>query len=80
MNLLSTQNLVHDHIDDLIREAEAERLGRVASAAGDVTPTAWRRLLGRAARGLSSALGVASTRLDPSLDHTGRADRTPLQA
>ncbi|HYN70310.1 MAG TPA: hypothetical protein VEX41_08875 [Candidatus Eisenbacteria bacterium] len=80
MNHFSTQNLVHDHIDDLLREAEAARLGRLARPVDGVTPSMWRRLLGRGVRGLSFALGVASTRLDPTLDRSGLAERTPLRA
>lgn len=80
MNQFSTQTLVRDHIDSLVREAEAEHLGRLARAAGDSAPTAWRRLLGRGVRGLSFALDVAATRLDPTLDHKGHTDRAPLRA
>jgi hypothetical protein len=80
MDLLSTQYLVGDHIDGLVREAEAARLLRVAHARGNITPAPWRRVLGRGARGLSFALGAASSRLDPTLERGTRSERTPLQA
>jgi hypothetical protein len=80
MDLLSTQDLVRDHIDGLVREAEAERLVRVAHPIDDVRPAAWRRTLGRGARGLSFALGAASSRLDPTLERGKRADRMPMRA
>ena len=80
MDLLSTQDLVGDHIDGLVREADAARLARAARAGDDVNPAVWRRLLGRGARGLSFALGAASSRLDPSLDRGQRAERRPLRA
>jgi hypothetical protein len=80
MDLLSTQYLVGDHIDGLVREAEAARLIRVARPVDDVTPAVWRRALGRGARGLSFALGAASSRLDPTLERGKHADRTPLRA
>jgi hypothetical protein len=80
MNLLSTQYLVGDHIDGLVREAEATRLVRVVHESADMTPAAWRRTLGRGARGLSFALGAASSRLDPTLDRGKRTERTPLRA
>lgn len=79
MDLLSTQYLVGDHIDGLIREAEAARLLRVAHARG-ITPAPWRRALGRGARGLSFALGSASSRLDPTLERAKRTEGTPLRA
>lgn len=80
MDLLSTQYLVGDHIDGLVREAEAARLLRVASGRGKSTPAPWRRALGRGARGLSFALGAASSRLDPTLERGARGERTPLRA
>ena len=80
MDLLSTQYLVGDHIDRLVREAEAARLLRVAQAPADITPAPWRRALGRGARGLSFALGAASSRLDPTLEHGRRSGRTPIGA
>ena len=80
MDLLSTQYLVGDHIDGLVREAEAARLLRVATARGNIAPAPWRRALGRGARGLSFALGAASSRLDPTLERGTRSERTPLRA
>ena len=80
MELLSTQDLVHDHIDGLVREAAAERLIRLARSMDEVRPAAWRRLLGRGIRGLSVAFGAASNRLDPTVERPKRADRTPLRA
>jgi hypothetical protein len=80
MDLLSTHYLVSDHIDGLVREAEAARLLRVAHARGNITPGPWRRALGRGARGLSFALGAASARLDPTLERGERGERTPLRA
>ena len=80
MDLLSTQYLVSDRIDGLVREAEAARLLRVAHARADITPATWRRALGRGARGLSFALGAASSRLDPTLERGTRSERTPLRA
>jgi len=80
MDLLSTQYLVGDHIDGLVREAEAARLLRVANAHGTFTPAPWRRALGRGARGLSFALGAASSRLDPTLERGKHGERTPLRA
>jgi hypothetical protein len=79
MNEFSTQNLARDHIDSLVREADAEHLARLARAGRDSAPTAGRRLLGRGVRGLSNVLGAASTRLDPTLEHAHRADRRPLR-
>ena len=80
MDLLSNQYLVSDHIDSLVREAEAARLLRVAHARGSLAPAPWRRALGRGARGLSFALGAASSRLDPTLERGKRSERTPLRA
>ena len=80
MDLLSNQYLVGDHIDGLVREAEAGRLLRVAHARGVPAPAPWRRALGRGARGLSLALGAASSRLDPALERRKRSERTPLRA
>jgi hypothetical protein len=80
MNFFSTQNLANDHIDGLMREAEAERFQRSARAAGDTTPAAWRRWLGRGVRGLSHGLGAASARLDPTLDRSRHAEGRPLRA
>jgi hypothetical protein len=80
MDLLSTQDLVRDHIDGLVREAEAERVVRVANSIDVVRPAVWRRTLGRGVRGLSFALGAASSRLDPTLERGNRSERTPLRA
>jgi hypothetical protein len=80
MDFLSTQYLIGDHIDGLVREAEAARLLRVARSIDDTTPVAWRRALGRGARSLSFALGAASSRLDPTVERGQRSERTPLRA
>ncbi|MEZ0241414.1 MAG: hypothetical protein ACAH65_11510 [Chloroflexota bacterium] len=80
MNLLSTQNLVNDHIDGLMHEAEAERLQQFARHAGQTTPASWRRGLGRGVRGLSRGLAAASARLDPTLDRSRHAEGRPLRA
>ena len=72
MDLLSTEYLVHDHIDDLVCEAEAARLLGLARSI-DMTTPVWRRALGRGARGLSFALGAASSRLDPTLERGKRS-------
>jgi len=80
MDLLSTQYLVCDHIEGLVREAATARLARGARAIEDVRPAAWRRTLGRGVRGLSFVLGAASSRLDPGLDRGQEARRRPLRA
>jgi hypothetical protein len=52
---------------DLLAEAEQERLGRlVRSSDGRVSP--WRRGLGRGARGLSAAFASAARALDPAVE------------
>ena len=80
MDFLSSQNLADEHIESLVRDAEAARLARVARSIVEVRPAVWRRTLGRGARGLSSALGAASARLDPSLDRGQGTERRPLRA
>jgi hypothetical protein len=58
--------LIKEHIDDLLREAEADRLAGAATRSRRVQ-VAWRRLTGAAARRLSAALEALALRLDPAV-------------
>jgi hypothetical protein len=63
-----TAYVATEHLLDLLREAEAERLARVArlsSAADPARRGGLGRWLGRSALGLSNALDAFAARVDP---------------
>jgi hypothetical protein len=62
-----TALLAAEHLQDLLREAESVRRSRRGAAVEAKGPAAWRRSLGRVARGLSVALDRIATRLDPEI-------------
>jgi hypothetical protein len=73
-----TALIAAEHLDELRREAASTRSASVArdSHAGPTSPSAWSRLVGRSARGLSTALDTVATRLDP----VQPCDESPLAA
>jgi hypothetical protein len=65
-----------EHLFDLLREAEAERLARVArlsSAGGPAGRGGVGRWLGRSALRLSNALDAFAARVDPVMTPQGKA-------
>jgi len=60
--------LATEHVRDLHREAQADRLARIAQASRH-RPAAWRRHGGAAARRLSAALAAVAISLDPAACH-----------
>jgi hypothetical protein len=60
--------LISEHIRDIQREADAQRLARAAAPvdATERTRSAWRRQLGGGARRLSAALDELASELDPA--------------
>ena len=73
-----TALIAAQHIDELRREADANRRSRVArdSHAEPADPSGWSRLVGRSARGLSAALDGVASRLDP----VQPSDESPIAA
>lgn len=63
--MLPINSLATAHLDDLLREAEAERLGRLIRAGSQ---SDWRRVAGTALRAASGVLDRLSVRLDPTID------------
>jgi hypothetical protein len=62
-----TQTFAADHIGDLLRESESERLASLARGSRTGSTAAWRRSLGAGADRLSVALAGFAVRLDPSV-------------
>ena len=61
-----TALIAAQHLDELRREADSTRRGRVIRDSHTVaSPSAWSRLVGRSARALSTALDGVASRLDP---------------
>lgn len=62
-----TALLAAQHLEELRREADATRRAQVARDphAAPAAPSGWSRLVGRSARGLSTALDGLASRLDP---------------
>lgn len=60
--------LTEEHIKDLQREADADRLARLATP--EQTGSALRRQVGNGARRLSAALDDFATQLDPAACRT----------
>ena len=62
-----TALIAAQHIDELRREASEARRAHAFRESDAVAtgPSAWSRLVGRSARGLSDALDGVATRLDP---------------
>ena len=58
-----TSLIANDHVSDLLREADTERLARLLRT--ERTRAAWRRATGRTARRMSAALDDVATKLDP---------------
>lgn len=58
--------LIAERIDDLLREADADRRAQ-AAVANRRSRAAWRRWSGGAARRLSAALETVATELDPAV-------------
>lgn len=58
--------LIAEHIQELLREADAARLQK-AMARASSEPNRWRRRVGAGMRRLSRALAKLARRLDPAL-------------
>ena len=72
-----TALIAAQHLDELRREAASTRRAHVARDSHEVAgPSAWSRLVGRSARGLSTALDGVASRLDP----VQPCDESPLAA
>jgi len=73
-----TALIAAQHLDELRREADAARRARrVRDIHAEPTgPSAWSRIVGRSARGLSNALDGLASRLDP----VQPCDESPIAA
>jgi hypothetical protein len=74
MNAL-TSLLVAEHLNDLMREADANRRVKLLDGVRNSKVPAWRRLVARSARGASFALAAVATRLEP-IETRGQQHRT----